>query len=292
MNHLRVKINSWLFQLIYLPVYLISLLPYKLSRITIGQFLYFISYRVFKYRYSVILQNLSRSLPAKSYQEIQQITKDFYIHLANMVIETLKLYSISSQSMDKKVTVNHTSLLIRYQQQNRNIIAVLGHYGNWECLNILPAQLPFKVNAIYKPLFSPVMDKLIRRIRSRFGMQLIPANQALRHLLKYKDQPQLSIFIADQFPGVSVQNKFDFLHQPTQMFNGAEKLAHATNAVVVYLEMKRKPDQCWEIDFSLITDSPRKTADQEITKRFALKLHQTINNDPAYWLWSHRRWKN
>lgn len=123
-------------------------------------------------------------------------------------------------------------------------------------------------------------------------MQLIPANQALRHLLKQKDKPQLSIFIADQFPGSCEQEKFDFLHQATNMFNGAEKLAIATNAVVVYLEMKRKPDNCWEINFSLITDSPKETSNQEITKCFATHLQRTIKTDPSYWLWSHKRWKH
>ncbi|MBB6501991.1 lysophospholipid acyltransferase family protein [Pedobacter cryoconitis] len=291
MNLVKNKIYNPVYHLVYLPIYLVSLLPSPLISVTLGQFLYFISYRIFRYRYNVVLQNLSRSLPAKSYAEIQQIAKEFYKHLACMIMETLKLFSVSLESMDKKVTLVNPELLHHYHQQNRNIIAVLGHYGNWEYLNILPAQLPFKVNAIYKPLSSQVMDKLVHHVRGRFGMRLLASNQALRYLLKQKDQPQLSIFLADQFPGDTEQVKFDFLHQSTSMFNGAEKLAKATNAVVVYLELKRKPDNCWEIGFSLITESPKETSNQEITKIFAGKLQQTIKGDPTYWLWSHRRWK-
>ncbi|WP_160292094.1 lysophospholipid acyltransferase family protein [Pedobacter lusitanus] len=289
---MRNKLFNQLYHLIFFPVYLISLLPYSVADATLGKMLYFMSYRVFRYRYNVVLQNLSRSLPAKSYPEIQQIAKEYYKHLVCMVIETVKLFSVSKQSLDQKVQLVNTELLLHYHQQNRNIIAVLGHYGNWEYLNILPARLPFKTNAIYKPLSSPVMNKLVHYVRGRFGMQLIPANQALRHLLKQKDQPQLSIFIADQFPGTSDQNKFDFMHQSTNMFNGAEKLAIATNAVVVYLEINRKPDNSWEIDFSLITESPKETCNQEITRSFAQKLQHTISVAPSYWLWSHKRWKD
>ena len=291
MNLVRNKLFNQLYHLVFFPVYLISLLPHAIADLTIGRFLYFISYKVFRYRYSVVLQNLSRSLPAKSYGDIQQIAKDYYRHLACMVIEIIKLFSVSSHSLDKKVHLVNTELLLHYHQQNRNIIAVLGHYGNWEYLNILPTRLPFKINAIYKPLSSPIMNKLVHYVRGRFGMQLLPANQALRYLLKQKDKPTLSIFLADQFPGVSEHAKFDFLHQSTNMFNGAEKLAIATNAVVVYLEMKRKPDNCWEIGFSLITESPKETCNQEITKCFANKLQQTIKVAPSYWLWSHKRWK-
>ncbi|QNK61580.1 lysophospholipid acyltransferase family protein [Pedobacter sp. PAMC26386] len=292
MNLVRNKFFNQLYHLVFFPIYLLSLLPYAVTNLTLGRMLYFISYTVFRYRYSVVLQNLSRSLPAKSYAEIQQIAKEFYKHLVCMVIETVKLFSMSGDLLDKKVTLVNTELLLHYQQQNRNIIAVLGHYGNWEYLNILPAQLPFKINAIYKPLSNPMMNKLVHYVRTRFGMKLLPANQALRHLLKHKDQPQLSIFLADQFPGASEHAKFDFMHQSTNMFNGAEKLAIATNAVVVYLEMKRKPGNCWEIRFSLITESPKETSNQEITKCFADKLQQTIKIDPSYWLWSHRRWKD
>lgn len=291
MNLVRNKLFNQLYPFVFFPVYLISLLPYSIAAPTIGKFLYFISYRVFRYRYSVVLQNLSRSLPAKSYQEIRQIAKEFYKHLVCMAIETIKLFSVSRYTLDKKVQLVNAELLFAYHQQNRNIIAVLGHYGNWEYLNILPVQLPFTVNAIYKPLSNPLTNRLVHHVRGRFGMLLIPANQALRHLLKQKDKPQLSIFIADQFPGSCEQEKFDFLHQSTNMFNGAEKLAIATNAVVVYLEMKRKPDHCWEISFSLITESPKETSNQEITRCFASQLQQTIRTAPSYWLWSHKRWK-
>lgn len=284
--------NNVFNQLVFLPVYLIGLLPYSISSAIIGQMLYFVSYRIFKYRYSVVLQNLSRSLPSKSYAEIQQIATAFYRNFSCMMIETLQLFSMSSYTLNKKVHLLNPELLLSYHKQNRSIIAVLGHYGNWEYLNILPELLPFKVNAIYKPLSNSMMNTLIKQLRSRFGMRLIPANQALRYLLKQQHEPQLSIFIADQFPGFSTYEQFNFLHQPTQMFNGAEKLAKTVNAVVIYLEMKRSSNNCWEIGFSLITERPRETAKQEITQCFAAKLEQTIQTDPGYWLWSHRRWKH
>lgn len=290
-NPLKKVIYDFSFLSVYFPVYLLGLLPLSVSNGTIGKVLYFFSYRVFRYRYSVVLQNLSRALPTKSYAEIQQISKEFYRHLSAMVIETTKLFSISSTQLLKKVEVTNVEMILEYYQQKRNIVAVLGHYGNWEYLNILPAYLPFPVNAIYKPLSNPVMGKLIHHIRTRFGMRLIPANQALRHLLKQKDQPQMSIFIADQFPGINEETKFDFLHQSTNMFNGAEKLSIATDAVVVYIDIKRKPDSCWEVGFSLITDSARQTREQQITRCFADKLQETITAQPAYWLWSHKRWK-
>lgn len=290
-NPLKQAFYDLSFYVIYIPVYLLGRLPVSILNGTIGQLVYFLSYRIFRYRYSVVLQNLSRSLPAKSYAEIRQIAKEFYKHLSAMMVETTKLFSGNDQRLLEKLQLSNPEMLFDYHRQNRNIIAVLGHYGNWECLNVLPAHLPFKINAIYKPLSNPVMGKLIQHIRTRFGMHMLPSNQALRYLLKHKGQPQMSIFIADQFPGIHEETRFDFLHQSTNMFNGAEKLAMATDAVVIYMDMRKKPDHCWELHFELITESPKTTLDQEITRCFAMKLQESIRRAPAYWLWSHRRWK-
>ena len=40
-----------------------------------------------------------------------------------------------------------------------------------------------------------------------------------------------------------------------------------------------------------ITDTPRETERGFITESFARQVEREIINDPASWLWSHRRWK-
>lgn len=40
-----------------------------------------------------------------------------------------------------------------------------------------------------------------------------------------------------------------------------------------------------------MTETPKETREGEITEMFAHRLEQTIRKEPAYWLWSHKRWK-
>ncbi|WP_131535868.1 lysophospholipid acyltransferase family protein [Pedobacter nototheniae] len=277
--------------IIYAVLLLISLLPLNFLKYTFGKVLYKLSYSVLKYRYPVIIQNLSRCFPKKSYAAIKQTALAFYANLTNMVIETIKLLSISKKDLLKKVRIDNIELLDFYFKQERDIIVMLGHYGNWEYLNILPEIIPFQVNAVYKPLSSLVMSKLIDKLRTRFGMKMIPANQALRTLLRENNKPQMSLFLADQFPGVAVKSTFSFMNQLTTFFTGAEKLAKATNSVVLYLEIITKNNSNWALKFSLITTDPKQTEENEITQLFINKLEQSIFCDPAQWLWSHKRWK-
>ncbi|SMD01797.1 KDO2-lipid IV(A) lauroyltransferase [Pedobacter africanus] len=287
----KSHLQNLCYAVVYPPVYLLSMLPYFISNLLIGRMMFFLTYYVFRYRYPVVLQNISRSLPQKDYKEVKQLAKEYYLHLAAMIVEVVRSFSVRSGQQMKRVSFSNSAFLDDYYAQKRNVIAVLGHYGNWECLNILPMHLSFQVNAIYKPLSNPVMGKLVQRIRTRFGVRLIPVQYALRQLLKPQQKPQFSLFIADQFPGKNAKCELKFLNQDTLMFNGAEKLAVATDAVVVYIDMKPRGNNCWSVEFSLITDAAKQTRDHEITAAFSRKLEQSISSGPAYWLWSHRRWK-
>lgn len=277
---------------LFLPIFLISLLPYRVLHATVGRCCYFLLFRVTRYRYSVVLQNLSRALPEKSYGEIHRLAISYYRYLAGLLVEMVKLISVPKSELLKRVKLVNPDLLDYYYGAGRNIIAVLGHYGNWEVLNTLPAQLPYRIHAIYKPLSNPTLCRLMRAIRSRFGLHLIPAGSALRYLLtnRYRG-PSMTLFIADQFPGGEAKCRVTFMNQQTGAFNGAEKLAKATDSVVIYVTIEPRPDSSYDVHFSLITDHPRETAIGEITTQFNEKLQHTIEQEPVFWLWSHRRWK-
>ncbi|QQR96045.1 MAG: hypothetical protein IPJ93_05070 [Bacteroidota bacterium] len=53
---------------------------------------------IFPYRKKVILQNLYNSFPEKSEQEIEEIAKQFYNYFANLIVETIKMSSISKKN--------------------------------------------------------------------------------------------------------------------------------------------------------------------------------------------------
>ena len=59
----------------------------------------------------------------------------------------------------------------------------------------------------------------------------------------------------------------------------------------IYCELSKKRRGYCEAEFKLMTETPKETREGEITEMFAHRLEQTIRREPAYWLWSHKRWK-
>ncbi|NML40594.1 lysophospholipid acyltransferase family protein [Chitinophaga sp. G-6-1-13] len=264
-------------------------MKYRTSPDGLAWFIYFLLYRVMRYRYTEVIQNLSRSFPEKSYGEIKRIAVDFYRHFSRLFAEIPVLMMVPRRRIRQRLVLRNSWLIEEYEAQGRPVIIMLGHYGNWECMSLLPPLLRCPVYAVFKPLSNRFFDRLMKRVRSRFGLRMLAMDEAPRHLLHHS-VPGAYIFIADQSAPHS-KHVVDFLHQPTRVITGAERLAKAVDAAVVYAVIHRRKTRQWEISFSLITDQPAAMAPFEITRIFNARLEKDIRQSPAYWLWTHRRWK-
>lgn len=287
MNYL----SNAIYKSLFFFVYLLSLLPmsvlYKGSSV-----LYFCLYRLGNYRKHVVIQNVSRSFPRKKYDEINTIVQEFYSNFADFFVEVLKNVSISPKQISDKLEIEGFEFIEEQIKQGKNVLACLGHCGNWEILNCLPLKLSVNVYSAYKPIRASFIDKFMLSIRSRFGAHLIPAKSIARHILSNKGLSSLYILIGDQCPKES-NDKFSlsFLNQPTLVYPGTEKLAKATNSVVVYIKLTRVEKGVFKAKCIPICKEATETGVMEITSKYIGYLEQSINEQPASWLWTHKRWK-
>jgi len=255
---------------------------------------YFLIYYILGYRRLVVRENLSNSFPQRSADEINALEKKFYKYFSNLVFEVIKLSSISDAEILKRVKFNNLELVENYLQRGESIIACTGHYGNWE-LGMMALGLKIKDTAyvIYKPLSNSVFDEWFYKIRTRTSNFFIPMRQTLRSMASTRNKTTMYCFAGDQTPVKDEARIWiDFLNQPTPVLPGIEKIALQTNRPVIYFNMQLIKRGYYEVDCYLVAEVPASTSEGEITRgNFAL-LEKIINNEPAYWLWSHRRWKH
>jgi KDO2-lipid IV(A) lauroyltransferase len=72
---------------------------------------------------------------------------------------------------------------------------------------------------------------------------------------------------------------------------GAEHYAKLFDWPVVYCEMIKTKRGHYSVSFETITESPKELEKGELMNQYCQKLEETIQENPAHWLWSHRRWK-
>lgn len=268
----------------YLPLFIL----YRIS-----DAIAFLAYRILKYRRNIILNNLSNSFPEKSKEEITKIMEDYYLNLSDIMVETIKSYSISAEELQNRIKILNFHILDNPLKQGKSVITLTSHQGNWEWL-LLCHSIAIKngdVVAAYQRVST--LAEFILYIRTRFGAKLIEKNNMIREMVKKTQRPTVYALVADQTPS-DLSNRYftTFLNQNTPFFSGAEKVAIKYNMVVLYVHMRRVKRGYYEVEFIEIGNPPYKHEGFVITKNYIDQVEKGIINDPSQWLWSHKRWKH
>ena len=283
-----------LYAIVYAGWYLLSLLPLRVLYV-ISDGLYFLLYKVGGYRRKVVRKNLTSSFPEKSEAEIRHIEHDFYHFFCDLIVESVKLMTIRRENMKRRMVLKGTEIIAEVVEKGQSCVIYTGHYCNWEWITPLPLWLTpkAKMGLIYHPVENPEFDRLFLHMRGRFGTVCIPMQDTLRTLIEYNrnHQPMVIGFVSDQKPHwVNIHHWVDFLHHDTPVVTGTERIVKKLNYAAVYLDVRRVRRGYYEGEFRLLTSTPKDMPDYALTDAYFTCLEQTIQRDPAFWLWSHDRW--
>ncbi len=280
--------------LIYPFFWIISILPFRLLY-AFSDFLYLLIYRVFGYRTKTVKENLNLVFPDKSEEEIKRITKTFYHHLCDMIVESIKSMTISEAEMKKRYVFTNVEEIHKLEKINKSIVLMCGHYASWEWIFILQKYINHKGYAIYKKLANKYFDRLIKRIRARYNSYLITTKETIPTLTRSKEQGELTIngFISDQSPKVDKAYHWDnFMGVKVPIHTGAEMLAKKLDMAVVFFAVKKIRRGYYETTFKTLCINPKEFKDYEITDMFLKLVEKQIKEAPEYYLWTHKRWKH
>jgi Kdo2-lipid IVA lauroyltransferase/acyltransferase len=280
-----------MYYVIFPLLYLISLLPFFILY-GISDFVAFLLYRVIKYRKAVVLNNLAIAFPEKTMEERIKIAKKFYQYFTDAMIESLKFISISKKQLLKRSTGSF-DIINNLIDRGYNINLMAGHQFNWEYANLLYAihlKIPFV--GIYIPVKNKVFDKIFFDIRKRYGTVLIGATDFKNRRHDVFKQQYMMGLAADQNPSSATSGYWlNFFGRPVPFVKGPENGAIANNAAVVYVGFKKIKRGCYHFHATLLTEQSAHTKKGELTGLYRDILEQTIREDPANYLWSHRRFK-
>ena len=281
------------FWISYGLLYLISLLPFSVLYF-LSDGLYYLLYAIIGYRKQVVRDNLRRSFPTKSEQERLVIEKTYFRFLADNLIESLKSLSMSKKSFQKRFHLKNPEVITQFTDKKQSILLAMSHYANWEwSAPGLTSVLAVKTILVYKPLSNKSAEKVINGIRAKYGALMVPMKQSIRTIIEHQGETTITFMVSDQTPSARDNMHFvDFLNQPTAVFKGLEKIAKLTKSPIVYMHVERVKRGYYQAEFSVLEANPLATAEDEITEKYNKKLENIIIANPAYWLWSHKRWKH
>jgi Kdo2-lipid IVA lauroyltransferase/acyltransferase len=286
--------DAIIFYLFYSLNWIITLLPLRVLYLFSGIIYFFLCYFP-GYRKKIVSTNLRNAFPEKPEKELKSIEKKFYSHLADLIIETLKLTHMSRQEMRKRMIYENPELLSRLHREGRDIVCVLGHYNNWEWYRLITELSGHTFISVYKPLKNKYFDSFMNSLRSKYDAVLSPMSMILREVLTYRKRGilTLSAYLTDQTPAKGeIQYWTTFLNQDTPVYLGPAKIASKFNMAVIFMNIQKVKRGYYKTNMELLIENTGGLTEINITETHVKRLDELIRQRPEFWIWSHRRWKH
>ncbi|QNM86783.1 lysophospholipid acyltransferase family protein [Polaribacter pectinis] len=282
------------FALTYPLIWIMSRLPMRILYIK-SDFFFFLIYHVFGYRKKVVLDNLKLAFPEKTDEERKVISKKFFKHFTDLIMESVKAFSISEKQILKRYKYKNPELVNKFAKEGKSIALVGAHQANWEWSFSLSLILNIDVYGAYTKLNNKYFEKTIRKSREKFGVIGYKTSDTVRGMQKnFSEKKQGAyILLSDQSPQPHKTFYWrNFFNIKVPVHTGAEMLSKKFDLVVINYVSRKVKRGYYETEFQLITDSPKEFDNYKITDIYTDITEANIKQQPEFYLWSHKRFKH
>lgn len=261
----------------------------------ISDIFFFFVYCIFGYRKEIVLENLHIAFPEKTEDEIKSISKKFFRHLIDLIIESVKCFSISEKEIKIRFKFLNPELVDNYGEKGKSIIIVGAHQANWEWSTSMPLSLKTTILGAYTKIENKYYEKAIKKSRKRFGIDGYKTSETVINIKKnIENNVQAAyILLSDQSPQIHKTYYWsNFFNTKVPIHTGAEMLAKKFDFVMINYVAKKVKRGYYEIEFELISETPKVFKDYELTEKYLRVTERNIRKQPELYLWSHKRFKH
>ena len=258
-----------------------------------------IMYAVDKKHRDRALGNLRRSFPEMTDRQRERLARrsmEQLVMLAVEVLFTTRLIRLDTWRRYVELA-NFQDVLGLLLRNERGLIMLTGHYGNWEVLGYVLATLGFPTTSVARPLDNPYVSDFIFGVREKTGQKIIAKKGATGEVTDVLGQRGTVGFIADQNAG-SKGLFVDFFGRKASTYKSIGLLAMEYEVPVVIGYARRINDRfhfhVGVQDVIYPDDWKAQSVDDPlryITQRYTKAIEDMVRVDAGQYLWVHRRWK-
>lgn len=247
-------------------------------------------------RRTLVLENLRRAFPDWTEARRRALLPSIYANLFALGFEILGIEHLTAAQLEAGVHLEEASRarVEALRATGNGFVVMTAHFGNWECLGAFMISIGFDVGTWAKPMHNPTTEALIRNQRERVGYSVFYPGQSPLRLFRHVRKGGIIALVADQDArgeGIFLP----FFGYPASTATGAPWVAVKLGVPIIAGFGFRTPDggmRAWAAE----PFYPNPDADPDAEIERALRYyHQyleiAIREDPAQYMWFHRRWK-
>ncbi len=251
---------------------------------------------VFRFRRKVIDENIRHVYPELGASARCDMAREMWFHLIMMGFDIVHApRKIHDTNWRQYVYIRDIGLMTRYLIDYRPLIAVTGHFGNFEMAGYVTGLLGMPSYSVARKLDNPFLDKFINAFRERNGQFIIDKDGSAGEIQTVLDGGAILTILGDQHAGAK-GCWIDFLGRPASCHKAVAlfSLGAAAPMMVSYCRHVEKPLH-FEIGCTGIADPMNMSEElhdvRSLTQWYNDRMADAIQIDPPQFWWVHRRWK-
>ena len=173
--------------------------------------------------------------------DIDRLTRESLRETAKTMMETPAVWFGGIDRIDRWIShVENEDLLRAAVEEDRGLLMLLPHAGNWELFNVFYRRYG-QMTALYQPPRMAAMDAVMARVRARHGNEMVPTSRAgLTRLYRALESGGSVVVLPDQVPARG--EYIDFFGHKALTDPLAIRLAEKTGARVLGITILRSED--------------------------------------------------
>lgn len=259
-------------------------------------------YRLIPYRRRLVFANIEQVFgETLSRAEKIHLAKSYYSHLATSLKEAVQLRFISEHHLKSKVDVIGYEKMLDIVAQQKGVLVVTGHFGNWEFAP-LGGILNFKefkghFHFIRRTLRFKALERIMFKNYYKAGLHVIPKKNSLDKVCLALEQNHAVVFVLDQHASLVNRDGIavEFFGKKAGTYRSLATLARHTGVPVVPAAGYRLANGRHVLEFFDPIPWQDYGSTQETLYHNTLAYNQALERiilaNPAQWNWMHKRWK-
>lgn len=236
------------------------------------------------------LDHLAFAYPEMPEPARRRLGRACFRHHGTTLGECLHLFRRDCGFVGSVVEVRGWEEVERARREDRPILILTAHCGNWELLGAALNCRGLRMAAIARPLDEPVQQRMLAGLRARFGTPTIArgsAGAARQLLITLRQGGALGILIDQdtKVDGVWVPFFSRLAFTPV----AAAKIALRQRMAVIPSFIERLPDGRHLVTLHEPIDLPEDPT--QATALMTAKIEEQVRRRPEQWVWMHRRWR-
>tara|TARA_B100001121_G_scaffold292567_1_gene294325 strand:+ start:20 stop:667 length:648 start_codon:yes stop_codon:yes gene_type:complete len=205
--------------------------------------------------------------------------------------EYMYMKDFRSGKFDHHFTVEGQEILEDIKKQNKQVVFISGHFGNFELMALHIEKSGINLAAIYRPLnnflLNPIMEKIRKKHICRY--QVKKGLGGMKKLISLKKKNFSTALMIDQ--RVSEGIKVDFFKQKAFTTTIPAQLIKKFDLSIIPVNIERIKGAKFKITIMKPIKFSENKSIEDITCELNKVLEGMILKKPENWIWSHNRWK-